>query len=155
MFGVGRRSVMCQTKLHAPFDGGDNLAIVEMALRGRVVQLERLLFYHREHSGRLFRQAPSARVRYAMIDPSWSGRVPFPVINLGYQYATAVQRAPLSPIDKLRCWAQLTGWLRVNWVRILRTLARGSIEYLRIGLSRIRNLLRRLPGRHLGSDRRM
>jgi hypothetical protein len=153
LFGVARRSLLRQTKLHAPFESGDHLEIVELALRGRVVQLERPLFYHREHAGRIFRQMPSARARYIMIDPAWSGRVPFPVINLGYQYVAAVQRAPLSPIDKLRCWAQLTGWLRVNWVRILRTLARGGIEYLRLGLSRIRTTASAESAS--GSDRRM
>jgi glycosyltransferase involved in cell wall biosynthesis len=153
MLGVSRRSMLRQTKLHAPFDGADQLTIVELALRGRVVQLDRPLFFHREHSGRVNRQAPSVRARYVIIDPAWRGRVPFPAINLGYQYVTAVWRAPLSRIDKVRCWAQLTGWLRVNWVRMLRALARGCIEYLRLGLSRIRNLLQRRPGRHLGSDR--
>jgi hypothetical protein len=137
-FGVARRSTLRQTKLHPPYDCADRLLIVDLALRGRVVQLDRPLFYHREHAGRIMRQAPSARARYALIDPSWRGRVPFPVVNVGWQYASAVAGAPLSPAAKLRCWAQLPAWVRVNWLRVLRTVARGGVEYARLGVHALR-----------------
>ena len=39
IFGVMRRDVMFQTKLHGPFYGGDRTLLVEMAMRGRLQEV--------------------------------------------------------------------------------------------------------------------
>lgn len=142
-FGVARRAVLADTKLLASFDSADNLTIVELALRGRIRVLDEPLFLHREHPNRVIRQVPSARSRYLVFDPAWQGRVPFPIVNIGRQFALAVLRAPISTRDKVRCLAELRGWLRVNWLRILRTCARGGLEYARLAAGAVRR--RALP----------
>ncbi|GAA3554070.1 glycosyltransferase family 2 protein [Amycolatopsis ultiminotia] len=133
-FGVVDRDLLAQTSLHAPFDSADRLEIVELALRGPIRLIDEELFRHREHPGRIMRQAPTARSRYLILDPEWRGRIPFPVLNIGRQYVLAVLRAPLPTRDKVRCLLQLRGWLRTNWKRILRTLARGGYEYAKLAV---------------------
>lgn len=136
-FGVVRRDTMAETSLHASFDSADRLAIVELALRGPIRELDAPLFLHREHAGRIMRQAPTARSRYLVLDPNWRGRVPFPILNIGRQYLRAVRHSPISRRDKLRCALQMRGWLRTNRVRIVRTCLRGAYEYARLGLGAV------------------
>jgi len=138
-FGVVRRDVMAKTSLHASFDSADRLTIVELALRGPIRMLPEELFLHREHPGRIMRQAPTARSRYLILDPSWTGRIPFPILNIGKQYLLAVLRADLSASDKVRCVLQMRGWVRTNWLRILRTIARGGFEYAKLAVAQLRN----------------
>jgi len=137
-FGVVRRDVMATTSLHASFDSADRLTIVELALRGPIRLIDEELFLHREHPGRIMRLAPTARSRYLILDPSWTGRIPFPILNIGRQYVRAVLRSELSTSDKIRCVAQMRGWLRTNWVRVLRTIARGGFEYAKLAASSVR-----------------
>lgn len=131
-FGVVRREVLATTSLHASFDSADRLLAVQLALKGPLKRLDDVLFYHREHPHRMMNKAPSARSVYPVLDPRWAGRVPFPVLNIGRQYVRAVLRSDLARRDKIRCLAQMGGWLRTNWVRCLRTIGRGLLEYVRI-----------------------
>lgn len=139
-FGVARRETLRQTSLHASFDSADRLEIVELALRGPIRVVEQDLFLHREHPGRIMRQAATARARYLVLDPEWSGRIPFPVLNIGRQYIAAVLRAPISPRDKIRCLARMRGWVKTNWLRVIRTVARGLFEYAKLA---VRSVTRR------------
>lgn len=50
IFGVMRRDVMFQTRLHGPFYGGDRTFLVEMAMRGRFKKVPEPLFGSRSHS---------------------------------------------------------------------------------------------------------
>ncbi|MCG3748912.1 MULTISPECIES: glycosyltransferase family 2 protein [unclassified Amycolatopsis] len=133
-FGVVNRDLLALTSLHASFDSADRLEIVELALHGPIRLVDEELFLHREHPGRIMRQAPTARSRYLILDPEWRGRIPFPVLNIGRQYALAVLRSRISPRDKVRCLLQMRGWLRTNWRRILRTVARGGYEYAKLAV---------------------
>ena len=80
----------------------------------------------------------SVRSVYPMLDPRWVGRVPFPILNIGAQYVLAVLRSSIPARDKLRCLAAMRGWLRTNWLRCIKTVCRGALEYAKIAVSRSR-----------------
>lgn len=131
-FGVVRTDVLRRTSMHASFDSADRLFAVQLALQGPIKRLDDVLFFHREHPHRMMNNAPSARSVYPVLDPVWIGRVPFPVLNIGRQYVVAALHAPIGPRDKLRCALAMRGWLRTNWLRCVKTVGRGLIEYVKL-----------------------
>lgn len=131
-FGVVRTDVLRQTSRHASFDSADRLLAVQLALRGPLLMIEDVLFFHREHPHRMMNKTPTARSVYPVLDPVWVGRVPFPVLNIGRQYVLAVLRSSIAPRDKVRCLLAMRGWLRTNWLRCIRTVGRGLVEYVKI-----------------------
>jgi len=71
-FGTIRRSALEGSLLHGPFHGADRALLAQLALRGRMVQLEQALVEMREHPDRYTRRqrSGSASVARGHGDPS-------------------------------------------------------------------------------------
>jgi glycosyltransferase involved in cell wall biosynthesis len=103
-FGLLRRSVMTNSLLHGPFHGADKVFLAQMALRGRLIQLDgEPLVQMREHPGRYTRQVRSTRTKLAWHDTSRKGRVDVPAWTLYRAYRALVEAEPLDERERAAC----------------------------------------------------
>ncbi len=110
-FGLIRASVLRSTSLVGSFIESDNVTLSELALHGPFLDLPEPLFLHRNHPDQSIRAMESRYERAAWFDPRMSKRLLFPEWRLGREHMRAVGRAPLSPQERLRCYAQIFPWL--------------------------------------------
>ncbi len=114
-FGLVRRTAMENSLLHGPFHGADRAFLAQMALRGRLLQLDTPLVQMREHENRYTRRHASLVERMRWHDADRAGRLMFPTWRLYAEYVKMVRREPLPFGEKLRCWSVLGRWWFVNW----------------------------------------
>lgn len=113
-FGLIRRSALEGSLLHAPFHGADRALLAQLALRGRMVQLEPALVEMREHPHRYTRRQQSSAARQ-----DWhlagSTRRPLPSLELWRTYRRLVESEALSDSERRACRTVLARWWLVNW----------------------------------------
>jgi glycosyltransferase involved in cell wall biosynthesis len=106
LFGVIRADVIRRTGLHGAYPRSDRTLLAELGLYGRLVEVDEVLFHHREFGGRVTR-ATDLRTRYPIFTGGEVPDAPLPHWDLLAGFVTAVRRAPLPPREKARCLAQL------------------------------------------------
>jgi glycosyltransferase involved in cell wall biosynthesis len=126
VFGLMRRDVAAKTRLQLPFYGADKVFVVELALRGRFEEVPRVLFHSRHHeqgSGALRNAAELQR----FIDPLAKASALRTRLRLLCGHTTAVCRAPLSPLARMRCFGVIGAYLFQisKWRRIIDRTLRG------------------------------
>jgi glycosyltransferase involved in cell wall biosynthesis len=115
-FGLARRRAMEGSLLHASFHGADRAFLAQMALRGRLVQLDRPLVQMREHGARYTRrQGGNARARRLWHDSSGRSTPGLPTLDLYRAYRRLVREENLTPARRRACQAVLARWWLVNW----------------------------------------
>ena len=114
-FGMMRREAMPQTGVSKAFHGTDKAFIAQMALRGRLLQIEEPLVQMREHPDRYTRRASSARTKLAWHDTSRIGHRDVPVHTLFHEYRRMVEAASLSEADRRACRRILRWFWFRNW----------------------------------------
>lgn len=100
IFGIMRRDVMLQTRLHGLFYGGDRTFLVEMAMRGRFAKVAGPLFASRSHaknSGRNALDFEELREHGAQ-DLRFAGQVM-------KGYLDAIKGADVTRAERARCYA--------------------------------------------------
>ena len=111
-FGLLRTELLTSLGGFALYLGSDRVLLVELSLHGRVVELPEDLFAYRQHDGQFSRMPSTERgVHY---DPSNAG-LRFPTFRLGAEYLLAARRGPLSPAERLRCYAEMVRWPFHYW----------------------------------------
>jgi glycosyltransferase involved in cell wall biosynthesis len=118
VFGINRRAVLVQTRLHGSYLAADRVLLAELILRGPVAEVAEPLFLHREHAGRSVHQSLADGARARWFDPSRTAVVSFPTWRLGYEYARAIAGAPISPRERRRSYAVLGRWASRRWRRL-------------------------------------
>ena len=113
VFGLIRASVLRQTPLIASFIASDRALRAELGLRGRFHEIPEYLFYSRDHGGRSTRVLVQHHMRGAWFDPVLAGKRVLPHWRILVEYVRCIQRVPLSHSERLRCYWELTRWLRV------------------------------------------
>ena len=120
--------------LHGIFPGHDRAFLAEMALRGRMVQLEEPLQMIREHAERFTQARHRPEDRLAWHDASRAGEISLPAWRLYAEYFRMVGRHLDDPAERLRCRLQLARWPFHNWnwgrlgVDLLATVAPGALH---------------------------
>ena len=139
-YGLMRADVLTQTSLHRYQRSGDQLLVTEMALKGRLYEIPKVLFLSRYHSHKTSAQQKTHRQRAELIENRLLGRGardwwkivrghPMRIVA----YATLVRHAELSTAQRLSCYyeiARSVGW----WVRLKMYQALshiGAVEWLR------------------------
>ncbi len=74
-YGLIRRSTLLRTALHQPFPASDKALIIELAIHGKILEIEEPLFYRRIHPGAYSYAVSSDRDR-SFYTPMTSGRSP-------------------------------------------------------------------------------
>ena len=104
-YGIVRTAALRSTRRHQSFYGSDRVLLVELVLRGKLVEVSEALYGRRQHSaqsGGSWSSSGSALERDKWVDPSFSGMA-MPQSRLVAGYAKAVLGAPLTSIERRRC----------------------------------------------------
>lgn len=113
VFGLIRHDVLKQTQKMGTFPVGDRVLLSELAFRGPFYQIPERLFFLREHENRSVKKLPTQQERAAWFDVKrYGGKISFPEWRAFWEYTRAIERAPLSPLDRLYCRAYMLKWLR-------------------------------------------
>jgi glycosyltransferase involved in cell wall biosynthesis len=111
IYGVMRLDVLRRTPLHGSYHHAERPLVAEICLYGPFYQVPEVLHFRRDHLDRAERAKPTKRQRAANFEPR---RADHPVVRLlaeyVWGYVGAIQRAPLSPADRLRCYGHLIRW---------------------------------------------
>jgi glycosyltransferase involved in cell wall biosynthesis len=113
-FGVARAAVLRRTRLLQDYADCDRVLLAEIGLAGRIIEIPDALFVRREHANRSVCQYRSRQTRNAWFDPSHAGRPAFPYTRQFMGYLTAIQRAPISNLERARCMGVMVEWLGRN-----------------------------------------
>jgi hypothetical protein len=109
IYGLMRRDLLKQTRMHGSFDGSDWVLLNEMGLRGRFILIPAFLFSRRKHVSQASRRHRFER--NLIFDPAKVGTMVFPFFQLASGYLLAISRAQLSWTERLRCYEQFLKWL--------------------------------------------
>lgn len=114
-YGVIRSDVLRRTALYDSYYHADRTIVAEIALYGRFHHAPESLYFRRDHPGSAKRANPTIRRWCANLDPRRADRLRHPVPRLLAEYVwgylAALQRAPLSAIERMRCRGHLGRWL--------------------------------------------
>lgn len=124
IFGLMRRDVLARTPLLGPYPAHDRPLLAELSLYGRFLEIDEVLFHEREHPQRSVRAHDFRRPHEAVAwyDPGRAGELVFPAWRLLQEYRAAVRRAPLRPIQRMRCRQSLVRWILRNRSDLVRDL---------------------------------
>lgn len=122
-FGLMRRDQLRRTGLIGAYTSSDRTLILELAMQGKFHQIQDTLFFHRQHPDRSMFRYPKARGRNAWFDPNRAHKFTFPKWRLLAEYARAIERAPISAEERLRCMVHLARWTVKNRGVLARELA--------------------------------
>ena len=114
-FGLIRRDAMVGSLLHQSFSGADKAFLAQMALRGRLLQLQEPLIEMREHPARYTRATASARTKRAWHDTQARSHVDIPVLTLYRTARQLVDTENLSDPDRRECRAVLRRFFIGSW----------------------------------------
>lgn len=141
VFGLMRRKTLEGTSLIANFPRSDTLLLVELALRGRFLEIERPLFLRREHEDSSVilaertasRRHEVERLLAAWYDPRKGNVHPRTMSRLGLGYIRAVMRTPLPMDEKMACFCIVSGWVVRRSLIIGREQVLAARDYLAAG----------------------
>jgi len=120
LFGLLRGAVVRRTGFLGNYADADRVLLAELALYGRYCRISEFLFLHREHVQRATNVYRTRFERTASLTPENPERIVFPHFRQFFEYLRAIQRAPLSWVERIRCgWATLQ-WVGQYWKRLLR-----------------------------------
>ena len=112
--GVVRTSVLRRTGLHGSYHFADRVLTAELALYGPFHMVPERLYFRREHGGQSGAMA-GVRDRCSILDPRRASRMRHPTVRLYgeylFGYILAIQRAPVSDVDRRECYRTLARWM--------------------------------------------
>jgi glycosyltransferase involved in cell wall biosynthesis len=115
VYGVMRTDVLRRTPLHASYHHADRTLVTELSLYGPFYQVPEVLYFRRDHPDRAERVRATKRARAENFEPRRGNRLRNPMIRLFAEYVwgyvAAIQRAPLTPADRLKCYGHLVRWI--------------------------------------------
>ena len=134
LYGLIRSDALALTKLHPPHYMGDHILLAELALHGRFSEIPEELLLMRIHVGKTSNvRGPRQRLVLAkpnQVRTSWL--VPFRLMMVYPErviaHAGSVARAPLTPRQRLACYAEILAtvvrWARARAAGLLGTVTR-------------------------------
>jgi glycosyltransferase involved in cell wall biosynthesis len=114
-FGMVRRKAMEDSILHQAYSGADKAFLAQMALRGRLIQIEPAAVQMREHPERYTRLTKSARMKLAWHDSKLAGKRDIPVLTLYRAYRTLVSQEDLTDAERRACRKVLRQFWIKGW----------------------------------------
>ena len=103
-FGLIRRDVLEQTGLMGLYNGSDQVLLLEIALRGCLKQIEKELFFRREHpAAATLRRKWTARDRAQFVYADDKRRLVFPYCRMLKEHLICILNSPIPFFDRLRC----------------------------------------------------
>lgn len=119
LFGVHRLAVYRSTRQMQPFDSADVVLLAELVLRGQMWELPEALFYRRMHAEMASRAHADPVASTRWYDPSQEATRVYRRSRLTKEVVRAIGRAPLSPMEKVRCTNALIGTWGPRYGRVI------------------------------------
>lgn len=114
-YGVIRSDILRRTALYDSYYHADRTIVAEIALYGRFHHAQESMYFRRDHPDRAKRAHRTIRTWCANLDPrradGFRHPVPRLVLEYVFGYLAALQRAPLTATERMRCWQHLARWL--------------------------------------------
>ncbi|GAA2743221.1 glycosyltransferase family 2 protein [Terrabacter aerolatus] len=110
IYGLMRTEVLRSTRLLQNINAGDDVLLVELALRGRWVHVPERLFYNRRHAESSVPGRTPEQIA-AWFDPARGTAFPMPQSALLRGYLRAIAEASLPTEERLRCLRVVAGWV--------------------------------------------
>ncbi|MBT8462458.1 MAG: glycosyltransferase [Gemmatimonadetes bacterium] len=108
VFGLIRRDALLRTKLIGGYDSSDRVLLGELAVLGRFHLADPELFYHRDHPDNTVHAYETQVDRGAWFDPKNARATTYwPNWRYHWNFALAILRAPLKPVQTVRALAAL------------------------------------------------
>lgn len=128
IWGVMRRAALAATPLLGDYPAHDRPLLAEMALHGKMGEIDDFLFFDREHPNRSVRAFDASKPHLAAVwyDPRNSGKLMFPDWRLLWEYGRAIQRAPISGAVRIGCLKALGEWAKVHRPELVGNLVQGA-----------------------------
>ena len=133
VFGLVRREVLAQTGLIGAYASSDMILLGEIALLGKIQEVQRPLFLRRDHVRTSVRANRDLRDRAAWFDPALKAKRLLPRWRWFGQYLDAVGRAPLSYGERLKCYAVIAKRFVPHNYRIMVLELGGSVKHAVLG----------------------
>lgn len=114
-FGLLRHSATVNSILHQPFSGADKAFLAQVALRGRLLQIEPAQVQMREHPQRYTRAAATSRKKLAWHDSNLAHKRDIPILTLYRTCRDLVETEALSDADRKACRAVLRQYWIGSW----------------------------------------
>jgi glycosyltransferase involved in cell wall biosynthesis len=115
MYGVTRTAIMRKVTPLGSYHHADRIIIAALTLHGRFHMTPDWLYFRRDTPDRSYNKSPKLRDRCEINDPSRKNRLLHPTARLVAEYlwgyVDAIQRAPLSPLDRRECYRDLAQWM--------------------------------------------
>ena len=112
VFGLLKSAALRRTRGHGAYPSSDLVLLAELALVGHFVAIDEPLFFRREHVEMSRRANPTPELLMRFFDPG-APPVRHEYRRLFAEHVRAVLRAPISPLERLRCLLVLT----TTWIR--------------------------------------
>jgi glycosyltransferase involved in cell wall biosynthesis len=136
IYGLMRRDVLMQTRLHGAYADSDRVLLAEMGFRGSFHFLTDRLFHRRMHPQQTTARYKDRWERTAIFDPRKAGKASFPWVHEAWDFFTAIWRSPITWTDRSRCYKYLYWWLAVHSTFVWQDVRRGfSLAMKRFGIS--------------------
>jgi glycosyltransferase involved in cell wall biosynthesis len=104
LYGLIRRDILEQTGLMGLYSGGDQVLLLEIALRGCLKQIARELFFRREHpAAATLRRNWTARDRAKFAYADDDRRLVFPYCRMLKEHLRCILKSPIPFRDRSRC----------------------------------------------------
>lgn len=132
VYGLFRADDIRRGPLIGPFNSSDKAFILDAALRGRVVEVDEVLFANRKHGESSLAGRNTAEVA-AWFDPKQGDRRPLVQGRLARAYLSSVLRVPMAASERTRCLEVYGRWLARdrNWRIIVGEARKGTKAWIR------------------------
>jgi glycosyltransferase involved in cell wall biosynthesis len=116
IYGVIRMSVLRRVAPFGSYHWADRTFVGELSLHGPFHNVPDFLYFRRDHPTRTSRVGrDNIRLRCARLDPSRASRWRNPTVRLVGEYLlgyiSAIWRAPIGLMDRMRCMKELAVWI--------------------------------------------
>ncbi len=130
MLGMFRTRALTKTPVLGPYTSSDFVLLAELSLIGPFHEVPESLTFYRHHPQQSIQLDRHERM-------VWSGsgldsRVTFPQWRLFLELLTCIQRVPLPPNERIRCYGTMLCWplWYRNWRRMGKDVLRGTMYML-------------------------
>ncbi len=131
-FGLIRRDVLRQTHLMNFYAGSDQVLLLELALRGNLKQVDKEMFFRREHStASTLRTGWTARERAVFAYADDKRTLVFPNFRLMKEHLLCIRGSSLPIWDKVRSAAAVLKKFLSQWKYFAHEAIDSPLEYLK------------------------
>lgn len=131
-FGLIRREVLEKTGLMGLYNGSDQVLLLEIALRGGLKQIEKELFFRREHpAASTLRRQWTARDRAKFVNADDRRRLVFPYCRMLKEHVICILNGPIPVWGRLPCITAILKRFITQWKYFVEEAILSPLDALR------------------------